>query len=65
MAGKKSKKSATKAERKRLLVLSRKLRRLTTGKKITNLSAKQYDKLLVQLKRVDRSITKIKKIIKS
>jgi len=65
MAGKKSKKSATKAERKRLLVLSRKLRRLTTGKEITNLSAKQYDKLLVQLKRVDRSITKIKKIIKS
>jgi len=46
-------------------VLSRKLRRLTTGKEITNLSAKQYDKLLVQLKRVDRSITKIKKIIKS
>ena len=65
MAGKKAKKSATKAERKRLLVLSRKLRRLTTVKKITNLSAKQYDKLLVQLKRVDRSITKIKKIIKS
>jgi hypothetical protein len=65
MAGKKAKKSATNAERKRLRVLSRKLRRLTTVKKITNLSAKQYDKLLVQLKRVDRSITKIKKIIKS
>ena len=59
----KPKKIATKAELKRLMAQSDELRGLTTMSTIKTLSPKRYDKLLVQLKKVDRAIAKITKIV--
>ena len=59
----KPKKIATKAELKRLIAQSEGLQGLTTLSTIKTLSPKRYDKLLVQLKKVDRAIAKITKIV--
>ena len=59
----KPKKIATKAELKRLMAQSEGLRGLTTISTIKTLLPKRYDKLLVQLKKVDRAIAKITKIV--
>jgi hypothetical protein len=56
-------KVSTQAEVKRLTGHSEELRRLTTVPEMRALSPKRHDKLVRQVKKIDRAIAKIAKIV--
>lgn len=63
MAKKRTEVVKTVAEVERLVAQSDDLRKLTKARRIKTLSPKRHDKLLRQLEKVDKSISKITKIV--
>jgi flagellar biosynthesis chaperone FliJ len=63
MAKKQAERIATTEEIQRLTAQSNDLRRLAKLPGLNDLSAKRYDKLQQQLKKLDRAIAKITKIV--